>query len=51
VIAGAVIADADWLVNANVGHFGHLYNKTVRGVLVLPPEAAVRRLIPDAAPG
>ncbi len=50
VIAGAVFAKADWLVSANVGHFGHLYDKTIRGVLVLTPEGALRRLVPGAAP-
>ncbi|MBA2713886.1 MAG: PIN domain-containing protein [Rubrobacteraceae bacterium] len=50
VIAGAVFAEADWLVSANVRHFGHLYDRTIRGVLVLSPEAALRRLVPGAAP-
>ncbi|CAA9424022.1 hypothetical protein AVDCRST_MAG82-1641 [uncultured Rubrobacteraceae bacterium] len=50
VVAGAVFAEADWLVSANAGHFGHLYDRTIRGVLVLSPEAALRRLLPGAAP-
>ena len=45
VLAGAVFADADWLVSANGAHFGHLYGKIVRDVLVLPPEEALRRLV------
>lgn len=47
VIAGAVFAGVDWLVTANVKHFGHLYGKAIRGVLVLPPEEALRRLLPS----
>jgi predicted nucleic acid-binding protein len=45
VISGAVFADADWLVSANDAHFGHLYHEIVRGVLVLPPKEALRRLV------
>jgi len=44
VLAGAVSAGADWLVTSNVKHFGHLYDKTVRGVLVLSTVNALRRL-------
>jgi predicted nucleic acid-binding protein len=45
VLAGAVFSDADWLVSANVAHFRHLYYKSVRNVLVLPPKEALRRLV------
>jgi len=45
VLAGAVYSDADWLVSANGAHFGHLYYKSVRNVLVLPPGEALRRLV------
>lgn len=48
VLAGAVSTNADWLVTANGAHFGHLYDKTIRGVLILTPEAALRRLTSGA---
>lgn len=48
VLAGAVSANANWLITANVAHFGHLYNKEIRGVLVLNPETALRQLISSA---
>ena len=44
VLAGAVSAKADWLVTGNTKDFGHLYEETVEGVLILEPRAALNRL-------
>lgn len=44
VLAGAVSAEADWLITSNRKDFGHLYETTVDGVLVLRPKQAFDRL-------
>src|SRR5215211_7456606 len=44
VLAGAISADADWLVTSNSRDFGHLYGTTVGSVLVLHPQEAFDRL-------
>jgi hypothetical protein len=45
VLAGAVYAQADWFVTGDKNHFGHLYGKTVHGVLILSLREALSRLI------
>ena len=44
VLAGAVSAEADWLVTSNSNDFECLYETTVEGVLVLRPKSAFDRL-------
>ena len=48
VLAGAVFAEAHWLVTGNSIDFEHLYGTTVEGVFVLRPKQAFDRLIGSA---
>ena len=41
ILAGAVLAEVDWLVTYDDDHFGDLYGKEVHGVLILEPRHAV----------
>lgn len=42
ILAGAVLAEVDWLVTYDDDHFEDLYGKEVRGVLILEPRHAVQ---------
>ncbi len=44
VLGGAVIAGADWLLTHDEDHFGPLYGRTIEGVEIMRPGAALRRL-------
>lgn len=45
ILAAAVEARAQLLVTGDVTHFGHLYGKRHRGIVVLPPAEALEILI------
>jgi uncharacterized protein len=45
ILASAVIARVDWLVTGDRRDFGHLFSTTQRGVLIMTPSEAVRRLL------
>lgn len=45
ILAAAVQAGARLLVTGDRKDFGHLYGKTLRGTLVLPPVAAIEWII------
>lgn len=45
VMAAAVEADSDILVTGDRRDFGHLYGKTVEGVLVLNPVDALKHIL------
>jgi hypothetical protein len=40
-----VIVRVDWLVTGDRRDFGHLFAMTQRGVLIMTPSEAVRRLL------
>lgn len=44
ILAGAVSANADWLVTRDAEDFGPLYDRRVCGVEILRPQAALDRL-------
>lgn len=44
VLGAALAAGADWFVTGDVRHFGHLFGRSVEGVLVLRLREAVDRL-------
>ena len=44
VLASAVRAKVDWLVTGDRSDLGRLFSTTQRGVLVIPPAEAARRL-------
>ena len=45
ILAAAVQASAAVLVTGDQTDFGHLYGQTLRGTQVLPPVAAIKRVI------
>jgi predicted nucleic acid-binding protein len=45
ILAAAVQAQADLLVTGDRTHFGHLFEKSVRGVEVIPPAEALQRVL------
>jgi predicted nucleic acid-binding protein len=45
ILAAAVQAGATLLVTGDQNDFGHLYGQTLRGTQVLPPAAAIERII------
>lgn len=45
ILAAAVQAQADILVTGDRTDFGHLYRKTLRGVRILPPVAALETVL------
>jgi predicted nucleic acid-binding protein len=45
ILAAAVQAGADVLVTGDETDFGHLYRRTLRGTEILPPVAAIERII------
>lgn len=45
ILAAAIDARCDWLVTGDRRDFGHLFGTMQRGVLVLPPAEALRRLL------
>lgn len=51
VLASAVRAKVDWFMTGDRSDFGHLFSKTVRNVLVIPPAEAVRRLTAESESG
>lgn len=46
ILAAAVAAQATHLLTGDKEHFGHLFGKIVRGVLILPPSAYLLRHSP-----
>ena len=44
ILAGAIFANADWLVTHDEDHFGPLYDETFMGVEILKPGTALSRL-------
>ncbi len=44
VLGAALTYRVDWFVTGDRRHFGHLFDRQVQGVLVLPLRAAVDRL-------
>jgi len=51
ILAAAITAQADILVTGDRRHFGLLYGKSVRGVLILPPADALIRALDAVALG
>lgn len=49
ILASAVVARSDVLVTGDRRHFGHLYGKSVQGVVVITPAQAVARLLSRCA--
>lgn len=49
ILACAVRAQVDWLVTGDRRDFGHLYSTTQRGVIIVPPAEAIRRLLSELA--
>lgn len=45
ILAAAIDARCDWLVTGDRRDFGHLFGTVQRGVLVMPPAEALRRLV------
>jgi len=45
ILAASIDAGCDWLVTADRRDFGHLFGSNQRGVLVISPSEALRRLI------
>jgi predicted nucleic acid-binding protein len=45
ILAAAIDARCDWLVTGDRRDFGHLFGSTQRGVLVITPSEAMRRLM------
>lgn len=50
VLGAALACAADWFVTGDQRHFGHLFDRRVEGVLVLPLRAAVDRLAASPPP-
>lgn len=47
ILAAAIDSESDWLVTGDRRDFGHLFGTTQRGVLVLSPAEALRRLLAE----
>jgi predicted nucleic acid-binding protein len=45
ILAASIDAGCDWLVTGDRRDFGHLFGSNQRGVLVISPSEALRRLI------
>ncbi len=48
ILAAAALARADMLVTGDRADFGALYEKKLRGVEVLPPRAAIEKILAEA---
>ena len=49
ILASAARAKVDWLVTGDRADFGSLFFTTQRGMLVMPPSEAIRRLLDELA--
>jgi hypothetical protein len=45
ILAASIDAGCDWLVTGDRRDFGHLFGSNQRGVLVISPSEALRRLV------